>query len=86
MAIWIIEAWYRLKTWIIAIGAAIAAIIGIYFYGKRSGSLDEMQRQSIEDQNNARKIEDEADKARASRIDTIDDAVNELRKHKKLRD
>lgn len=86
MAIWMITAWARLKTWLVAIGAAIAAIIGVYFYGRRSGSLDEMQRQTKEDQDNARKIEDAADKARFDRVDTLDNAIEQLRHSKKLRD
>lgn len=86
MAIWMITAWARFKTWLVAIGAAIAAIIGVYFYGRRSGSLEEMQRQTKEDQDNARKIEDAADKARFDRIDTVNDAISQLRHSKKLRD
>lgn len=78
--------WLKFKAWIIAVGAAIAAIIGVYFYGRRSGSLDEMQRQAKKDQDNARKIEDAADQARFDRIDSVNDAANELRKHSKLRD
>ena len=86
MAIWMITAWAKFKTWLVAIGAAIAAIIGVYFYGRRSGSLEEMQRQTKEDQDNARKIEDAADKARFDRIDTVNDAISQLRHSKKLRD
>ena len=45
-----------------------------------------MQRQTKEDQDNARKIEDAADKARFDRIDTVNDAISQLRHSKKLRD
>lgn len=75
--------WLKFKAWIIAIGAAIAAVIGIYFYGKRSGALGEMQRQVQADQDNARRIEDAADNARADRIDN---AAEFLRQRGKLRD
>ena len=85
MGIWL-TAWLRFKTWLIAIGAGIAAIIGIYFYGKRSGSLGEMQRQAEVDNENARKVENAADNARQNRIDSVDDAISELRKHSRLRD
>lgn len=78
--------WLRFKALIIAVGAAIAAVIGVYFYGKRSGALDEMQRQTKADQDNARRIEDAADKARFDRIDTVNDAIEQLRHSKKLRD
>lgn len=86
MGIWLITAWARLKTWLVAIGAGVAAIIGIYFYGKRSGSLGEMQRQAEVDNENARKVEDAADNARQNRIDSVDDAISQLRKHSRLRD
>ena len=78
MGIWLITAWLKFKSCLIAIGAGVAAIIGIYFYGKRSGSLGEMQRQAEVDNENARKIEDAADNARQNRVDNIDDAVSEL--------
>lgn len=73
----------RLKTWSVAIGAAIAAIFGVYLYGRHSGSLREMQKAAERDRKNARKIEDAADTARTTRIS---DPVERLRKSGRIRD
>jgi hypothetical protein len=74
--------WLRFKAWIIAIGAAIVAILGVYFYGRKSGSMQEAQRQQEKDLETSRKVEDAADRARLIDGDVID----RLHKHGKLRD
>lgn len=75
--------WLRFKGWIIAVGSAIAAVIGVYLYGRHSGSLREMQRQMEKDRQMARSVEDAADNARKR---TIDDPVERLRDSGRLRD
>ena len=74
--------WLKFKVWIVAIGAAIAGIIGVYFYGRKSGSMQEAQRQTEKDIETARDIQDAADRARLIDGDVID----RLHKHGKLRD
>ncbi len=75
--------WQSIKNWVFSIFAGFAGMIGVYFYGRHSGSLKEMQKQAEADQKKARRIEDDADEARDTRIDS---AIDELRKHSKLRD
>lgn len=72
----------KFKLYIISIGAAIAAVFGIYFLGRKDGTYKEMQRQTEADRQQARKIEDAADDARNIESDPIE----RLRKYKKLRD
>jgi hypothetical protein len=79
------DLWLRFKGWIIAVGAGIAAMIGVYLYGRSSGSLREMQRQAEADRDKAREIENAADRARRADGDNVD-PVDRLRKHKRLRD
>lgn len=74
--------WLRFKFYILSIGAAIAAIFGIYFYGRKNGAFQEMERQAEADRKQARNIENAADNAR----DIDADPIERLRKHKKLRD
>jgi hypothetical protein len=74
--------WLRFKFYILSIGAAIAAIFGIYFYGRKTGTAQEMERQTEADRKQARNIENAADNAR----DIDSDPIERLRKHKKLRD
>ena len=76
---------FKLKAWAIAVGAGIAAFIGVYFYGRKSGSLQEMNRQAEEDRKKARSIEDAADRVRRADGDNVD-PVERLSKYKKLRD
>ncbi len=78
--------WQSIKNWVFSIFAGFAGMIGVYFYGRHSGSLKEMQRQAEADQKKARRIEDDADEARDTRIDTVNDAIEQLRHSKKLRD
>jgi hypothetical protein len=72
----------RLRGWIIGAVAAISAVIGIYLYGRSAGSLREAQKAAERDRQNARRIEDAADKARTN----DGDPVERLRKHGHLRD
>ena len=74
--------WLKFKFYILSIGAALAAIFGIYFYGRKTGTYKEMERQTEADRKQARSIENAADNAR----DIDADPLERLRKHKKLRD
>ena len=73
----------KIKAWALMIGAVLAAVFGVYFYGRHSGSLKEMQKAAERDQKNARRVEDAADKARDT---NIDDPIERLRKSKRVRD
>jgi hypothetical protein len=74
--------WLRFKQYILAAAAAISALVGVYLYGRQQGSLRAAQKAAERDRQNARRIEDAADKAR-----TVDgDPVERLRKYGKLRD
>lgn len=77
--------WLKFKAWIIAVIAAISAVIGIYFYGRKSGAVQEAQRQRENDLDTARKVEDAADRARRFDGDNVD-PVERLRQYKRLRD
>jgi hypothetical protein len=74
--------WLKFKFYILSISAALAAIFGIYFYGRKTGSFQEMERQDKADRKQSREIENAADNAR----DIDADPIERLRKHKKLRD
>lgn len=77
MAIWLI----KFREWIVVAVAGISAVIGIYLYGRQQGSFKEAQKAAERDQQNARRVEDAADKAR-----TVDgDPVKRLRKHNAIR-
>lgn len=77
MAIWLI----KFREWIVVALAAISAVVGIYLYGRQQGSYREAQKAAERDQQNARRIEDAADKAR-----TVNgDPVKRLRKHNAIR-
>ena len=78
-----VAIWLRFKSWRLAVGAAIAAVIGVYLYGRNSGSLREMQRQAEKDRETSRKVEDAADDARKR---DIGDPVKRLRDSQRLRD
>jgi hypothetical protein len=75
-------SWLRFKVYILSIGAALAAVAGIYFYGRKTGAYNEMERQAEADRKKSREIENAADNAR----DIDADPLERLRKHKKLRD
>lgn len=75
--------WLRFKEWIVGAGVAMAAIFGIYLYGRSSGANSERQKAAEADRKRARGIEDAADKARAT---PITDSVDELRGSGRIRD
>ena len=75
----------NIKNWVLSIGAGLVGMIGVYLYGRNSGSLREMQKQAEADREKARKIEDAADRARRVDGDNVD-ATERLRKYKRLRD
>jgi hypothetical protein len=78
MAIWLL----KFREWIVVALAAISAVVGVYLYGRQQGSYREAQKAAERDQQNARRVEDAADKAR-----TVDgDPVDRLRKSKRIRD
>ena len=77
--------WLKFKAWIIAVAAAISAVIGIYFYGRKSGAIQEAQRQRENDLDTARKVEDAADRARRADGDNVD-PVERLQRYSRLRD
>ena len=77
--------WLKFKAYIIALGALIVGVIAIYFSGKRDGVQNEFNRQSQIDNNQARKIEDAADRARKHDGNNVD-AIERLRRAGKLRD
>ena len=78
MAIWLL----KFREWIVVALAAISAVVGVYLYGRQQGSYREAQKAAERDQQNARRVEDAADKAR-----TVNgDPVERLRKHGRIRD
>lgn len=82
MAIWysVIE---KTQKWFLAAAGVITAALGIYLYGRQQGSLKQAQKAAEKDRENARKVEDKADQARAT---DIGDPAEFLRKRGKLRD
>lgn len=73
--------WLKFKGWIIAAAAAVSAVMGIYLYGRRQGSLREAEKAAEKDRQNARRVEDAADNARTN----TGDPVERLRKHNAIR-
>jgi hypothetical protein len=77
MAIWLL----KFREWAVVALAAISAVVGVYLYGRQQGSYREAQKAAERDQQNARRVEDAADKAR-----TVDgDPIKRLRKHNAIR-
>ena len=76
---------FKLKAWAVAIGAGIAALFGVYLYGRSNGAYKEAQKQAERDQKTARGIEDAADRVRRADGDNLP-AVERLRQYKRLRD
>jgi hypothetical protein len=76
--------WLRFKVYILGLVGVIAAMLTVYFAGKRNGVQNEFNRQSEIDRKKAHSIEDAADRARRSDGDNLD-SVERLRKHKRLR-
>jgi predicted nucleic acid-binding protein len=78
MAIWLL----KFREWAVMALAAISAVVGVYLYGRQQGSHREAQKAAERDQQNARRVEDAADKAR-----TVNgDPIKRLRKHGNIRD
>lgn len=77
--------WLKLKKWVIGAAAAVAAVVGIYLYGRSSGSLRQKHKAAQDDRNTARRIEDAADRARRADGDNTP-AVERLRRANRLRD
>lgn len=84
MGIWgsVIE---KAQKWVLSVAGVVTAVFGIYLYGRQQGSLREAQKAAEKDRQNARIIEDAADRARRADGDNIP-AIERLRKHKRLRD
>ena len=81
MAIWgsVID---KLGKWWLSLAGVVTAAISIYLYGRSTGSAKAEQQMAEADRKQARVVEDEADKARAS---DIGDPAEFLRKRGKLR-
>jgi hypothetical protein len=81
MVIWrsLVESTNKL---FLSVAGVITAVFGIYLYGSRQGALREAQKAAEKDRQNARKIENAADQARAT---DIGDPAEFLRKRGKLR-
>ena len=77
--------WLRFKAYILAFGAALTAIFGVYLYGRISGASDAKLKIERADNAQARKIEDAADRVR--RNDGSGASPTErLHKYNRLRD
>jgi hypothetical protein len=77
--------WLKLKGYILALGAALTAIFGVYLYGRRTGSQDtkiEHERANIK---KSREIEDAADRVRRADGDNAT-PIERLRRAKRIRD
>ena len=81
MAIWgsVVD---KLGKWWLSLAGIVTAAASIYLYGRSAGSAKAQQKMAEADRKQARVIEDEADKARAS---DIGDPAEFLRKRGKLR-
>jgi hypothetical protein len=77
--------WLKLKGYILALGAALAAIFGVYLYGRNSGRKDTQIEHDRANIKKSREIEDAADQARRADGDNLP-AVERLRRYKRLRD
>jgi|AntAceMinimDraft_5_1070358.scaffolds.fasta_scaffold615946_1 hypothetical protein len=77
--------WLRFKGYIIGFVGLVAGVLAIYFAGNRNGVQNEFNRQAKADAKQARTIEDAADLVRKHDGDNVD-AIERLRKHKRLRD
>jgi hypothetical protein len=77
--------WLKFKGYIMALSAALAALFGIYMYGRRTGSQDtqiEHERANIK---KSREIEDAADRVRRADGDNAT-PIERLRRSNRLRD
>ena len=81
MAIWgsVID---KLGKWWLSLAGIVTAAASIYLYGRSAGSARTEQKMAEADRKQARVIEDEADKARAS---DIGDPAEFLRQRGRIR-
>ena len=77
--------WLKFKGYILAFGAALTALFGVYLYGRHRGSEDTEIEMERADNANARKVEDAADRVRRHDGGGAS-PVERLRKYKRLRD
>jgi len=77
--------WLKFKGYILAFGAALTAIFGVYLYGRISGASDAKLKIERADNAQARKIEDLADRVRRSDGDN-GTSIERLRRAKRIRD
>jgi len=56
--------WLKFKGYILAFGAGLTALFGVYLYGRSSGASDAKLKIERADNAQARKIEDLADRVR----------------------
>ena len=73
----------QIKVWLIAAGAAIAALFGVYIMGRQNGGNAAREKAKEADQVRSMEIENAADKARAT---SVDDPIEQLRRANRLRD
>jgi uncharacterized membrane protein YdjX (TVP38/TMEM64 family) len=73
----------KLGKWWLSVAGIVTAAFSIYLYGRNTGSARAQQKAAEADQKQARKVEHEADKARAS---DIGDPAEFLRQRGRLRD
>ena len=77
--------WLKFKAYILAFGAGLTALFGVYLYGRHRGSEDTEIEMERADNAKARTIEDAADRARRADGDNLP-AVERLRRAKRIRD
>jgi hypothetical protein len=77
--------WLKFKAAILALGAGLAALFGVYLYGRSTGKQDTQIKQERANIKKSREIEDAADRARRADGDNVP-AVERLRRAKRLRD
>jgi len=73
------------QTWILSIAGVVAATLGIYAYGRKRGSDDTKVEMERADNEQARKIEDAADRVRRADGNNAT-PIERLRRYKRLRD
>jgi hypothetical protein len=77
--------WLRFKGYIIAVAGAILGVISIYVYGRKQGYIDAENDVKEADNEQARTIEDLADRVRRADGNNVT-AIERLRAAKRLRD
>ena len=73
----------KVGKWWLSLAGVVTAAFSIYLYGRSAGAARAEQKAAEADRKQARKVEDEADKARA--VD-IGDPAEFLKKRGRLRD